>query len=74
VRRVAFGLLLALAGCGGGGGGGGGGTPVEPMPVGTLVPDFALPDVNPSSATFATDVSPRDRLGRVSAWYFAHAT
>lgn len=37
-------------------------------------PDFALNDLNPASATFGQAVSPRDHLGRVSAWYFAHAT
>lgn len=37
-------------------------------------PDFALADVNPNSATFGKTVSPHDYLGRVSAWYFGHAT
>lgn len=39
-----------------------------------LVPDFSLPDVNPNSATFDSTISPRDYLGRVSAWYFGHST
>ncbi len=39
-----------------------------------LVPDFALTDVNPTSATHDTEVSPRDYLAQVSAWYFGHAT
>ena len=46
----------------------GGGTP------GTQVPDFALADVNPTSATYQQAVSPRDYLQKVSAWYFGHAT
>jgi len=47
-------------------------------PGGTLpadaVPDFALTDVNPTSATYDQAVSPRDYLREVSAWYFGHAT
>jgi len=43
-------------------------------PTGTPIADFSLPDVNPNSATFGRDVSPRDFLGRTSAWYFGHAT
>ncbi len=38
------------------------------------VADFALLDVNPTSATFNQTVSPRDYLGQVSAWYFGHST
>jgi len=37
-------------------------------------PDFSLPDVNSTSATYGTDVSPRDHLGEVSGWYFGHGT
>lgn len=36
--------------------------------------DFSLTDVNATSATFDTPVSPRDYLGKVSGWYFGHAT
>ncbi len=36
--------------------------------------DFSLIDVNTTSATFDTPVSPRDYLGKVSGWYFGHAT
>jgi hypothetical protein len=36
--------------------------------------DFSLPDVNPNSSLFETDVSPRDYLGQVSGWYFGHGT
>jgi len=60
--------LLLLAGCGGGGDGGG-----TPPPTGVFA-DLRLPDVNPASATHGASVSPRDHLGRVSAWYFGHAT
>jgi hypothetical protein len=38
------------------------------------VPDFSLRDVNPNSATTNSDISPRDYLQTVSAWYFGHAT
>jgi hypothetical protein len=67
--RVASPVLVAClaAACGGSG-------PDSGPDPGTLVADFLLPDVNPNSATFATDVSPRDHLGSVSVWYFGHAT
>ena len=39
-----------------------------------IMPDFALPDVNDTSSTFAQSVSPRDYLGQVSGWYFGKAT
>jgi hypothetical protein len=38
------------------------------------VGDFSIPDVNPNSASFDTNVSPRDYLQQVSGWYFGHAT
>lgn len=38
------------------------------------VPDFHLPDVNPTSATYDQAVSPRDYLQKVSGWYFGHST
>ncbi len=43
-------------------------------PGNAAVPDFAVIDVNPFSATGAQVVSPRDYLQKVSAWYFGHAT
>ena len=42
-------------------------------PVG-MVPDFHLVDVNPNSATYNTEFSPRDLLGQTGALYFAHST
>jgi hypothetical protein len=42
--------------------------------AGTLMPDFTLVDVNPTSTTHNEGVSPRDYLQKVSAWYFGHAT
>lgn len=41
---------------------------------GTPIADFSIEDVNESSATFGTQVSPRDYLDSVSAWYFGHST
>ncbi len=39
-----------------------------------LVPDFLLDDVNPKPGSDGQEVSPRDYLGSVSAWYFGDAT
>lgn len=38
------------------------------------VADFALLDVNPASPSAGAEVSPRDAEGRVSLWFFGHAT
>lgn len=38
------------------------------------VPDFSLADVNPNSPTTGQAVSPRQQAGKISAWYFGHAT
>ncbi len=70
LRLAVAALALLGAACGGGGGRGG---PVHP-PVAALLPDFSLPDVNPASARFGDDVSPRQYLTQASAWYFGHAT
>lgn len=43
-------------------------------PGSQAMPDFLLVDVNPASATYSEQVSPRDYLGVVSAWYFGQAT
>jgi hypothetical protein len=48
--------------------------PVAAAPVLDRAPAFSLPDVNPTSASFDQEVSPRDYLQKVSAWYFGHAT
>jgi len=53
-------LLLAAA-CGGSGG-------TE------MVADFVLPDVNINSTTAGQNISPRNYLGFVSAYYFGAAT
>jgi hypothetical protein len=70
-RPAVLAAALALAACGGG-------TEVEavgPGPtVGELAADFSLPDHNPSSPSFSALVSPRQFLGKISAWYFGHAT
>ena len=47
--------------------------PVRPA-AGQPMPDFSLVDQNPASATAGKAVSPRQFLGKVSAWYFGHAT
>ena len=39
-----------------------------------MVPDFHLVDVNPNSATYNSEFSPRDLLGQTGALYFAHST
>ena len=38
------------------------------------VADFGLVDVNPTSDTYDTSVSPRDYMGQVSGYYFGHST
>ncbi len=63
--RIAFALAVAaFAGCGSGG----------PPVVIPMAPDFALLDVNPNSTSYNLAVSPRDRLGSVTGWYFGAAT
>ena len=63
-------LLVAAAGGCGDDDPAGPGSPA----AGEQAPDFALPDVNPTSGTYQQQVSPRDHLEKVSAWYFGHAT
>jgi hypothetical protein len=45
----------------------------DPPALGSPMPDFSLADVNPASASYAQQVSPRDYLGKISAWYFGKA-
>jgi hypothetical protein len=45
----------------------------EPQLI-SLAPSFSLLDVNPNSATFDQQVSPSSFPGKVTAWYFGHAT
>jgi hypothetical protein len=49
-------------------------TIAPPTAAADALPDFSDLDVNPTSATSGSLVSPRDYLGQVSAWYFGHAT
>jgi hypothetical protein len=46
----------------------------DPPVLGPPMPDFSLPDVNANSPSHGRDVSPRDLLGSVGAWYFGYAT
>ena len=57
--------LLALFGCD---------SDTTTIPDTGVVPDFALTDVNATSSTMGLDVSPRDHLGKISAWYFTRST
>ena len=68
LRGFALAALAAafLAGCGE--------DPVQPLPQQAVAPDWHLEDVNPNSATAGQQVTVRSQLGKVSAWYFAHAT
>ena len=69
-RRSVYALaacLAALLGCSTA-------QPLEPLPLQSIAPPFALFDVNPNSATRDQIVSTRAQLGKVSAWYFGHAT
>lgn len=36
--------------------------------------DFSLVDVNPNSPSYNQSISPRQYIGKMSAWYFGHAT
>jgi hypothetical protein len=42
--------------------------------LGTVAPDFMLPDLNPGSRTHRMIVAPSAQRGAISAWYFASAT
>jgi hypothetical protein len=46
----------------------------DPDTGGSPASDFHLLDVNPASPRHDEGVSPRDYLGRISAWYFGHST
>ena len=68
----AFVLIALVAGCAKKS------NPVAPggpgPPIAGAVPDFSLPDVNTHSATYGQAISPRQMIGKVSAWYFGHST
>lgn len=63
MKRCSIVALLLAAACGGGGGS-----------SAAQVPDFQLMDMNPASPTSGQNVSPRDYVGDLSAWYFGEAT
>lgn len=70
---LSLGVLFMVYGCGEDGSDtpmdpGNGGPPPDP------IADFSLLDVNPNSTTKDAQVSPRDYLQKVSAWYFGQAT
>jgi hypothetical protein len=67
---VILGSLLLFTGCGDDS------KPTAPPQdnTGKLAPDFSLQDVNSTSASHAQQVSPRDYLEKISAWYFGSAT
>ncbi len=68
-------LALAVTAAGCGGDDTSGPTPTPPgQPGPDAVADVSVPDVNDTSPRFGELVSPRDYLGKVSAWYFGHAT
>ena len=59
--------LVMLLACGGSSGG-------DKSTSSIALAEFSLTDLNPTSQTYSTNVSPRDHLGGVSAWYFGSAT
>jgi len=61
-------LLLAI-GCGSGSD-----APPTETSDPLLVPDFLLEDLNDTSPSYGLDVSPREYIGNLSAWYFGEAT
>ena len=48
--------------------------PEQPDPPTGVMPDFSLLDVNPNSPSHDQQVSPRQHLGSISAYYFGLAT
>jgi len=48
--------------------------PMEERIVFDAVPDFGLVDVNTTSPTYESVVSPRNYMGQISGWYFGHST
>jgi hypothetical protein len=52
-----------------------GGAILEPQGLpADAAPDFTLLDINSASPRYDELVSPRDYVGRISAWYFGHST
>lgn len=48
--------------------------PPPPPVTSEPMPEFALADVNPASATSGQQVGPSRYRGQVSGWYFTHTT
>lgn len=61
---MALALAALLPACGGGSSGSSGPS---------VLPDFSLQDANTNSATSGMNVSPRDYLNAVPAFFFGHA-
>lgn len=51
-----------------------GAEPTSPVAFEPVAASFGLVDVNSTSPSSGEVVTPRRYLGRVSAWYFGHAT
>jgi len=69
LRVISPALLLLAIGCGSGSD-----TPPTETTDPLLVPDFLLEDMNDTSTSYTLDVSPREYIGNLSAWYFGEAT
>ena len=48
--------------------------PTVDSPIGALATDFQLPDQNPFSHLYQSQISPRDYMNHISGWYFIKAT
>ena len=45
-------------------------TPLTQLAIGSVPPDFALYDTNPTSQSFEEPVTVTDKTGFVTGWYF----
>jgi len=66
-------VIVAVGLLGQGCGGDDKGTNPPNPPDSLMVQDFHLEDINPNSSRYQQQVSPRDYLGRLTAWYFGSA-
>ena len=46
------------------------GTPLTQLAIGSVPPDFALIDTNPTSISYEQPVTVTDKTGFVTGWYF----